>query len=516
MTSVATATDLFARLEVEGARYVHWKSNEHLAAALAGETDLDVLFDRRQYGLVRRVLDECGYRPFRTTDLSGYPGIEDHFALDPGTGRLVHCHAHFLLSAGRRYLKGHRIPWEDLFLATAVRDPSSGVWIADADLEFLALLVRAAMKLRTRNRVGALLGRQAFRGGMVDEYEWLLLRLDQGKTVELARSQLGANAAGVVEGMLESPPGDADLRRLRRASKSTVDEWRTHRGFSASREAWRREIHAIRTALNRRSLQRAVPGRRVIPGGGILVAFIGSDGSGKSTVVEAVTSQLARKVDVLRVYMGSGDGPVSLLRSPLRPLARAVDRMRGPDHGDPPRPESTERDPGEHDSREIESSDRDPTRRDPAPILVGRVLWALTLAREKRQRLETAWRARNRGLIVITDRFPQAQIAGFNDGPLLRKRAETGGSLLRRAAAIEEKTYLLARRQPPDLVVRLRITPEIAVARKPEMSKSEVARRDAAIGSMTWPEETRVIDVDASQPLEDVLREVLVAIWGEI
>jgi thymidylate kinase len=185
--------------------------------------------------------------------------------------------------------------------------------------------------------------------------------------------------------------------------------------------------------------------------------------------------------------------------------------MRGPDHGDPASTDSADRDPDKGDS-----ADRDPTSRDPAPILIGRVLWALSLAREKRQRLETAWRARNRGLIVITDRFPQAQIAGFNDGPLLRKRAENGGSLLRRAAAIEEKTYLLAKRQAPDLVVRLRISPEVAVARKPEMTESEVARRDAAIASMIWPEETRVIDVDGSQPLEDVLRQVLLAIWGEI
>ena len=511
MTAIATATDLFARLDAEGARYVHWKSNEHLAAALAGETDLDVLFDRRQYGLVRRVLDECGYRPFRTTDLSGYPGIEDHFALDPGTGRLVHCHAHFILSAGRKYLKGHRIPWEERFLTSAVRDPSSGVWIADPNLELLALLIRAAMKLRARDRLGVLLGRKAFRGGMVDEYEWLLERIEPGETVDLATSLLGPDGGRVVEDLLESPPTDRELRRLRRASKSTIEEWETRRGISATWEGWRRELHAIRTALNRRTLRRTVPGRRVMPGGGIVVAFIGSDGSGKSTVVEAITSQLARKLDVLRVYMGSGVGPVSLLRLPLRPLARAVDRLRGPDHGDPAAPSPTDRDPGEADSR-----DRDPTRRDPAPILVGRVLWALTLAREKRLRLQTTWRAKNRGLIVITDRFPQAQVAGFNDGPLLRKRAESGGTLLRKAAAIEAKTYELAARQPPDLVVRLRITPEIAVARKPEMSESEVARRDAAIASMTWPDGTRVIDVDASQPLDAVLRQVLLAIWREV
>ena len=143
-------------------------------------------------------------------------------------------------------------------------------------------------------------------------------------------------------------------------------------------------------------------------------------------------------------------------------------------------------------------------------------MWALTLSREKRQRLEKAWRARNRGLIVVTDRYPQAQIPGFNDGPLLRARVKDPGRLLRHAATVEERAYLLAERQPPDLVVRLRVTPEVAVARKPDMTGAEIARRDAAIGSMSWGKGTRVVDVDASQPLEDVIREALVAIWGEI
>jgi hypothetical protein len=496
VTSVAAAVNLFPALAAAGARYVHWKSNEHLEAALAGETDLDILFDRSQYRLVRRVLDECGFKPFRTTDQTGYPGIEDHFALDPETGRLVHCHAHFLLSAGARYLKGHRIPWEARFLATAREDPSTGVRIADPELELVTLLVRAAMKLRTRDRLGPLLGRPAFRGGLLSEYDWLRERVDRSGTVSLANELLGPDAARVIEQLLDSTPRDSDLRRLRSAASSTVDEWRTRSGVTALQEGWSRELHAARTALNRRRLRRATPGRRVIPGGGILVAFMGADGSGKSTVVEAVSDRLARKIDVLRLYMGSGDGPVSLLRSPLKPLAKAVRRTRRSGHG------------GGAGSASI--------GRDSAPIFAGRVLWALTLSREKRQRLETAWRARNRGLIVVTDRYPQAQIPGFNDGPLLLARAENGGRLLRRAAAVEERAYLLAERQPPDLVVRLRISPEIAVARKPDMTRAEIRRRDEAIGSMTWGERTRVVDVDAGQPLDDVIREVLLAIWGEI
>jgi len=495
--AVAAAVNLFPALDAAGARYVHWKSNEHLQPALAAETDLDILFDRSQYRLVRRVLDECGFKPFLTTARTGYPGIEDHLALDPDTGRLVHCHAHFLLSAGARYLKGHRIPWEERFLATAHEDPSTGVRIADPNLELLTLLIRAAMKLRTRDRLAPILGRQAFKGGTLREYEWLLERADREETVSLADELLGPDAARVVEKLLEHPPRDSDIRRLRRAARPIMDEWRTRRGgFPALQEVWVRELHAARTALNRRTLRRAKPGRRVAPGGGILVAFMGADGSGKSTVVEAVSDRLARKIDVLRLYMGSGDGPVSILRSPLKPLAKAVRRTRRPGDG------------GGAGSASI--------RRDSAPILAGRVLWALSLSREKRQRLEAAWRARNRGMIVVTDRYPQAQIPGFNDGPLLRARADSGGRLLQHAATVEERAYLLAERQAPDLVVRLRVTPEVAIARKPDMTLTEIARRDTAIGSMNWGEGTGVVDVDASQPLDEVIRKVLLAIWEEI
>ena len=48
-----------------------------------------------------------------------------------------------------------------------------------------------------------------------------------------------------------------------------------------------------------------------------------------------------------------------------------------------------------------------------------RVVWALALAVEKRSKMRRARRARNRGMLVLCDRYPQTKILGFNDGPLL-------------------------------------------------------------------------------------------------
>ena len=46
-------------------------------------------------------------------------------------------------------------------------------------------------------------------------------------------------------------------------------------------------------------------------------------------------------------------------------------------------------------------------------------IWATVLAIEKRNKLLSAHRGADRGLFVLTDRYPQDEILGFNDGPCL-------------------------------------------------------------------------------------------------
>src|SRR5256885_11057067 len=48
-----------------------------------------------------------------------------------------------------------------------------------------------------------------------------------------------------------------------------------------------------------------------------------------------------------------------------------------------------------------------------------RLVWAVALAYEKRGKLHALTRARNRGLVVVCDRYPQNQFQDFNDGPML-------------------------------------------------------------------------------------------------
>jgi hypothetical protein len=83
---LAALRRLLDQLEQQGIGYCHWKSNEHLEAAMVGATDLDVLVDRsRSYGL-QRILGATGFKRFEPTRPNSYPAMEDYLGFDDETG----------------------------------------------------------------------------------------------------------------------------------------------------------------------------------------------------------------------------------------------------------------------------------------------------------------------------------------------------------------------------------------------------------------------------------------------
>ena len=142
-TSLRVVRELFAAFHAAGIPYCHWKSNEHLGRSMVGLTDLDVLIDKERAGVIEQILACNGLKRFTATPLRSYPGIEDYLTLDDDeTGRLVHLHLHYQLTLGEPFLKGYRLPWEPLLLSTRRMDAEHGIYVADANLEFLLVAVR--------------------------------------------------------------------------------------------------------------------------------------------------------------------------------------------------------------------------------------------------------------------------------------------------------------------------------------------------------------------------------------
>jgi thymidylate kinase len=119
-------------------------------------------------------------------------------------------------------------------------------------------------------------------------------------------------------------------------------------------------------------------------------------------------------------------------------------------------------------------------------------------------------------MVVIGDRYPQSQIMGFTDGPRLRRWAEHRSRLLRGLAARELEVYRAADAAAPDLVIKLQVSPEVAAQRRPGSAVAGLSRRVDAVRQLRFPSATRVVEIDATQPLDRVLLEAKQAVWASL
>jgi thymidylate kinase len=223
----------------------------------------------------------------------------------------------------------------------------------------------------------------------------------------------------------------------------------------------------------------------------MVVAIIGSDGSGKSSL----SADLVRRFDALgraatHLYFGSGDGPSSLLRWPLRQVRRMLFGRKG---------RSERQQALQH--------------RHPRTLGAARAVWAIVLAIEKQAKLSRALRSRRRGALVVCDRYPQAQVAGANDGPLLEAWCDDPRRLRRVCATWEARPYRRAERCPPDLVLRLRVDQSTAERRRPDHEPGSLRRRREIVAELRFPEaRLGVIELDATRSYAEVVEEAQRAI----
>lgn len=476
-------------LQEKDINYCHWKSNEHLAEALEGDTDLDVLFDPAQRVQLEMVLDECGLKRFRSTPLMQYNAIEDFIGFDKETAKIWHLHTHYRMALGEKHLKGYTItPWGKLILDNRRKD-ELGIYCSAEEDELIMLLVRMAMKLRWRD-CGRGIGKDDRK-----EMAWLLARADKISIDNRARVFVGEKAALEIARLTNK--GELTKKsQLNKLRKLLLKELKLYTGFSSLGSRWmrhKREWFWLVGGVKRRmGINSYVANRRVSPNGGNVITFLGCDGAGKSTTLAYIKKELNKKLDVATIYFGSGDGSSSLLRKPMKMVAKKVGG-KGLGH-----------------SVEKEYSEKKKVTLKSRLYSFAKVIWAVTLAKEKKAKIKDQTKARNNGLIVLTDRYPQTLFAGCSDGPLLSKYE--GKGIMGKIAAWEHRVYASAAMNPPDLTVKLIVPTEVAIERKPEMTTEEIDTKKKIVMGLKLSDNTLV--VDTSRPFEETRAEILEAIWN--
>jgi hypothetical protein len=488
---VRTAPDcLFLLLESLQQSHIGWcyfKSTRRITGALAGDSDLDLLVARADHARLQQILLATGFKPFPAAASRVDPAVASFLGFDEATGRLLHVHLHFCLLLGSALLKNYQLPWTDAIISAAQTHPGLPVLTLDPATEALLLVLRRSVELRRSDPVLLRTWQAANEKAALDQ-ETLGQRVDRHTLSRRADELLGPGlgediAAGFFQRPRRMPPA------LRQRVRRRLSAYRRYSAIEAWLRGGLRAMFWILGGLNTRYLHAPRPwSRRPFPGG-LVITVIGVDGSGKTTLTRSIRIWLATELDTMPVYFGTGGGRPSLLLAPLKLMVPLVNRLlpsrpKGASHG--------------------RVSDRPPG----LVYSVLLTLWATVLSVEKRLKLAAAHRGAARGLVVVTDRYPQDRLASFNDGPLL-PRLRGVPVWLRR---FEASAYAVARQVPPDLVIKLQATPEVIAAREPDMDRAVIEARVADLLALDFPG-SRVVTIDATRPLDEVVAQARREVW---
>lgn len=499
------------KLNEEGVRYCHWKSNTHLSESLEGKTDLDVLVDPAEEETVRKLLSELHFKLLQTAPRSNYPSIEDFVGYDAETGEIVHLHLHYRLVLGRPNLKEFRLPWEERLLENRRKDEDTGFYIIHPRHELLLLLVRYSLKLRWRNYFLEFVGVPLVRGTVREEFDDLRERVSKSELKKSTEELIGPTVLDEVLDIYENGPTVRRLRRLRNSYPDVFAHYRRYGRLWGEILAKKREFRSIAMAINRRTVDLIYPYKKLVKKGGTSVAFIGADGSGKSTVSDAVSTEIRWKIDTEQIYFGHGSGSGSFLLWPAR-LERRVSSLLHR-YG---RNETEDRE----DARKLEMDGgfTESTNLNAIKSTRSYKVWDLIkssfIALDKLAKLRRMNIARNNGCVVIADRYPNTD-PELSDSPRLQHWADSSNVIKRKLAQLERYPYEIAHQHPPEIVIRLDVTPETAIQRKDENSLQRAERRIDEANRIEIID-ANIVDVDANQELDEVISESMSKIWDRL
>lgn len=218
-----------------------------------------------------------------------------------------------------------------------------------------------------------------------------------------------------------------------------------------------------------------------------VIAVVGCDGSGKSTLTLDLLNNLQPqdqgKVELL--YLGQSSGAIGDWIKNLPLIGSAFGRFL---------------------SRKAERAHSSTKESSGPDTLTALVIYCLSLWRAYKFRKMLA--LNRKGIVVITDRYPQAEVAGFYfDGTGLGA-LNAEGWLACQLKRWEKKLYDWMADYVPTLVIRLNIDAETAHARKPDHKLAMLQAKTAIIPTLHF-NHANILDLSSLTPYERVLSEAL-------
>jgi len=484
--------EFFDKVEQDRIRYCLWKGSQHLGESLSGEGDLDCLVDQSQAARFESILGELGYKRFISQTWASYPGIEDWIGFDRDTGKLVHLHLYYQMILGTRFVKEYHLPWEDLILETAIKNSDFEVFVADPNIELILFGIQMGLNNKLSQFGSFLPGQRSFTKGMNKKYSFLVNQINEASLTEFSQYLFGEEDGELFASILLQ----GDFHPVNILVNQSLSQYRRYDRMGVMAVFASRALGYLGARAKRKLRVNSHTGKRMENQGSI-IAFIGSDGSGKTTLSNELQQWLAWKIDANKIYLGSGDGSVDVSVKLLKSLSS--------------KSQTEKINSGSKEANQVNKNFR---RKTSHLKEIGSCLLDLSITNQRHRKLRGANQDRTRGSILIIDRYPQNQFVGIYDGPRVARK-NTGSRIRKYFSGLEEKKYQEMASIAPDIVFKLHVPLDVALQRKPDHNVENISQK-AEISSQLKFADSRVIDVDASQSVIEVLNSVKQAVWESI
>lgn len=480
--------DLCRTLELEGINYCHFKSNYAIELSASGDNDLDLLINRAHAKRFTVILDKLGFTQAEAPPENWMPGVMDYYGFDSNSNKFVHVHAHYQLIVGHDLTKNYCLPIESAYLESAVQ---SGLFkVPGTEFEFILFVIRMNIKHSTWDAI--LIKHGGLSAAERQELAYFQNQIDIDQVNDLLVQHFPYVGLELFGKCLKALQPDFSIWERVKVGQKVQNALKAYSRRTQFRDInlklWRR----LKSGFQQRLFKR-VPKRR-LAAGGMIIAIVGGDGAGKSTVVNELYSWLSKDFQTIKVHLGKPDWSLTTIS------VRAILKIGGLIGIYP-----------YFNSPNLNSHDSKPS------ISSGVYPWMLREICTARDRYHTYVKAKRfaiNGGLVICDRFPLSQIK-LMDGPAIEQVINTKETIRfpKYLISLENNYYIPI--IPPELLLVLRVNPEIAVQRKTDEESTSVRERSTEIWGLNW-EHTNARVIDASKSKADVLAEVKALIWSEL
>lgn len=484
---------LIEKLSTNGIWYCHWKSNSALSQVLAGQTDVDFLIHRKNGDSFRLIMSQLEFRPTGIQGDVPFPAVEHYFALDQETGILVHVHAYYRVITGESLSKNLHLPLEEMLLQNVREEDSIQVPVKSAELVIFTI----RMMLKHTSLVELFMLARDWKGER-REVEWLFEAKPKDETIRFVADWLPSVDTRLFSECIDALKTPASLpRRI-----SLGLQLRSQLSIYARNS----RIQAWLSGIQKFSLMaygRLTHSKRgmVLQSGGAVIAFVGPEATGKSTLLTETRHWLSEHFVIGQIHAGKPKStPLTMLPNVLLPLLRsALPKYR----------------PSKVQTRHAPTGQSQKSS-DVYPLISA--IRSVFLAYDRRALLSRAFAQAANGSIVLCDRYPSMS-EGAPDGPQLQQFVIDSKRYPIQSWLARTEKRLYQEIPAPDMVISLYVPIEVALLRNKNRGKEEpedyVRYRHSLASNLEYGN-APVYKINTDQPLDTTVLEVKKNIWSNL